>query len=125
MSINASKVVANIGLLMRGIPAEAAAALSHEAEETMAISKSSYVPVDTGALRASGHVQRPTVGSREITVTMGYGGPGADYAIYVHENPTAHHEVGQWKYLEQPVTERSNGMLGRIAERINLARMVR
>lgn len=34
-----------------------------------------------------------------VSVVVGY---TQQYAIYVHENLTAHHPVGQAKYLEQP-----------------------
>lgn len=40
------------------------------------------------------------------------------YAVFVHENLEAHHEVGQAKYLEQPYNERKPGMQSRIATRI-------
>jgi hypothetical protein len=37
--------------------------------------------------------------SNEPTVVVGY---TQNYAIFVHENMTAHHPVGQAKFLEQP-----------------------
>ena len=85
-------------------------------ERIMADSKKNYVPVVTGALRGSGFVNLPeNVGGR-VTVTLGYGGPSANYALAVHENPRAGRggitttgklgknksRVGQWKYLEIP-----------------------
>lgn len=84
------------------------------------------VPVDTGALRASGYVEPPVTQGRVITVTLGYGGPAAQvnpksgestegYAIYVHENLEAHHPVGQAKFLEQPFLAAEQGMSNRIA----------
>ncbi len=57
-------------------------------------------PVDTGALRASGHVDEPSVKGAEISVALGFNTP---YAIPVHENLTARHPVGQAKYLEEPM----------------------
>jgi hypothetical protein len=58
-------------------------------------------PVDTGALRASGHTQLPVIDGSTVTVTMGFGGPAVDYAIYVHENLEAHHPVGHAKFMER------------------------
>jgi hypothetical protein len=37
-----------------------------------------------------------------VQVTVGY---TQSYAIFVHENLNAHHEVGQAKFLEQPARE--------------------
>jgi len=39
------------------------------------------------------------------TVVVGY---TQNYALYVHEDLTAHHNVGQAKYLEQPAREFGN-----------------
>lgn len=38
----------------------------------------------------------------DVSVSVGY---TAAYALYVHENLTAHHPVGQAKYLEQPARQ--------------------
>ena len=99
------------------------------------------VPVDTGALRASGYVTPPMRAGDRITVTIGSGGiaqglttgamagalfqagPGqrsglrdpSGYAIYVHENLEAHHTVGSAKYLEIPFRRAKTGMTARIA----------
>lgn len=65
------------------------------------------VPVDTGALKASGQVTRDG-----LTATIAYGqqdnaGRGsrdtADYAPIVHERMDTHHPVGQAKFLEVPL----------------------
>lgn len=106
--------------LIRGTPEEVSAQLYRLGEEIMDESKQ-LVPVDTGALRSSGVVLGPTQetnGSEvTITVTLGYGGPGINYAIPVHEIPpppaqsvggrSATHPVGMWKYLEVPVLSRA------------------
>lgn len=100
------------------------AGLVGEAEDIMADSKENYVPVDTGNLRASGHVQQPKLAGNRISVLFGYGGPAAPYALAVHENPrsgktggvspSGHRyktwaKVGQWKYLETPFKEALEG----------------
>ncbi len=99
--------------------ARCAAAMYQEAEVIMAEAKS-LTPVDTGALRASGHVNEPDVSENEVTVTMGFGGPAVDYAIYVHENLAAFHDDGQAKFLEQPLMIAANDLVSRIADRVKL-----
>ena len=64
-----------------------ARALYEEAERIMTVSKQ-LVPVGvTGNLRNSGFVAAPQVGVglRDVEVVLGYGGPAATHAIYVHE----------------------------------------
>lgn len=110
--------------------AELAAALYTEGEAIMGHSKP-LVPVDTGALRSTGHVQPPKLEARTVRVTLGYGGPaGTDgvsaegagryvgYALKVHEDLAARHRTGQAKYLEQPAREASAGMAERLAKRL-------
>lgn len=95
-----------------------ATGLYREAEKVMRRSKEELVPVDTGNLRASGHVEQPNISADNIDVVLGFGGPAAPYALAVHENPNAGapgyphgsgkavgSKVGQWKYLEQPLLE--------------------
>ena len=76
------------------------------------------VPVMDGQLRASG-VVLPVERSGDLhTLTMGFGGPAAPYAIRTHENPRAGKtggvspsgrrykkwaQVGAWKFLEGPM----------------------
>ena len=43
------------------------------------------VPVDTGALMSSGHVQQPVRKGDVVTITLGFGGPSVKYATFVHE----------------------------------------
>jgi hypothetical protein len=113
------------------------AALFVEGEKIMAASKP-LVPVVTGTLRASGHVQPPQKELGTVFVELGYGGASADYAAKVHENPRAGktrgvsprgipykrsktgkptwstHGQGQWKYLETPFKAAAPGLPKRI-----------
>ena len=82
----------------------ASAGLYQFAEAVMTESKE-LCPVDTGNLRATGHVQQPRIENGDIVVTLGYGGPAASYAVIVHEDLAAKHTVGQAKYLELPVIQ--------------------
>lgn len=95
-----------------------ASAMTTEAERIMAQAKR-LTPVDTGALRASGHVQKPKVIPRtRIEVVLGFGGPSVPYAVYVHENLDAHHKVGQAKFLEQPLFLAQDGLAERLATEV-------
>jgi Bacteriophage HK97-gp10, putative tail-component len=93
------------------------AALFQEGEALIAEAKL-ITPVDTGALRASGHVLAPEVRGKTVTVQCGFGGPAAGYAVYVHEDLTKNHPVGQAKFLEEPAKRRASGMNERVAQRI-------
>lgn len=101
----------------RGAPKALARALFAEAEQIMGKSKR-IVPVDKGSLRASGHVQLPQVSGTKVTVTLGYGGAAAPYAVFVHEKPARHDPPTQWKFLERPMNEAILGMAGRIVKRL-------
>lgn len=78
-------------------------------------------PVDTGNLRASGHVQAPRIENGDILVTLGFGGPAASYAIVVHEDLTARHTTGQAKYLELPLLQNAPKLKGFVAAAIKRA----
>lgn len=112
----------------------AAGSMYRSAEKIMTDSKENYVPVDTGALRASGHVQLPEIIGDSVKVELGFGGPAGSgnhggetnvedvgYAIYVHEDPDAYHPVGQWKYLEVPVRNAEKAILDDLNEDLDEA----
>lgn len=103
---NLNKLIATIERKFGGLgKSQAGRALRSVGEVWMTEAKK-RTPVDTGILRSSGHVVGPEVSGDAITVTLVFGGPAASYAIYVHENLTARHKVGQSKYLESVVLER-------------------
>lgn len=127
-----SEVLKNLKLMGDSATKAAKAAIYQEAEEIMTKSKR-LVPVDTGALKSTGIVELPKEEGNVVSVTLGYGGPAAPYALAVHENPRAgrtggvspqgkpykhYAQTGQWKYLEQPAAEAQAGMDARIAARI-------
>lgn len=66
-----------------------AGALYRQGERIMTQSKKE-VPRRTGNLRASGHVRLPVMDSGGASVTLGYGGPAASYALAVHEGTGPH-----------------------------------
>ena len=86
------------------------------AEATLIFNESQkIVPVDTGALRASGQV---IAGKGEAII--GYGGPAASYALFVHEGgPKNWSRPGKSdKYLEIPFMAALPGFAERLAARM-------
>lgn len=92
-----------------------AQALYQQANEIIADSVTNYVPKDTGFLADSQKVEPPQMTDREVSVSFGF---GAEYAVYVHENPGAGKtqgvspqgkkyaswsRTGEWKFLETPM----------------------
>jgi hypothetical protein len=76
------------------------------------------VPVDTGILRASGSVDVPMSEGGIITSSLGY---STNYAVYVHENLEAFHKPPtKAKFLEDPLYQAIDGMLERIASRLDI-----
>ena len=102
---------AHLARLAAQMPRAVGASLYRFAEGVMAESKPE-VPVQTGTLRASGHVEPPVLTSRGAEVELGYGGPAEAYALQVHEDLQAHHaEPTKAKYLEDPLKRRSADLL--------------
>lgn len=52
-------------------------------------------------------------GRKTLAVQFGY---RAKYAVFVHEDPFAHHPVGKWRYLADPL-RRGRGQMGKIMKR--------
>ena len=92
---------------------DVAGVMREEGEDTMTDAKE-LTPVETGTLRASGHVEGPEIGGNVVTVTMAFGGAASDYAAIVHERLDVHHPVGQAKYLEQPALQHAEQLPKRI-----------
>lgn len=110
---------------------ELKAALRLEAEQVMTRSKRDFVPIDLGALRASGNVGPVEKKGKDLEVTLSFGGQSAPYALAVHEHPSVH-SPPSWrgtvvrfsppgrgpKYLERPLKDAIEGMEDRIARRM-------
>ncbi len=94
----------NLRLLERDTPKIVGGTLFRQAERVMTEIKTvPLVPVDTGVLRNTGHVDPPQRDARGVSVTMGFGGPAAPYAAVQHERLDYNHPVGQAKYLSEPL----------------------
>lgn len=93
-----------------------------EGEKIMAESKGKYVPVKSGNLRSSGHVQPPKrVGDHGYVILLGYGGPSVPYALVQHEALHFKHPHGEAKYLEKPTLKAAPGMGKRVSRRVAAA----
>lgn len=95
-------------------------ALRSEAEIEMTEAKR-RTPVDTGALRSTGHVIGPERVGGSWQVRLVFGGPAVSYAAAVHENLEAFHKVGQAKYLESVIVESKPHIVSRVFRRLTLA----
>lgn len=112
-------VLGNLKKIEQNMPGQLEGALLEIAEQTMGRAKA-ITPVDTGALRASGHVREPRERRNRINVTLAFGGPAAGYAVFVHEGIEKRFVVGQAKFLEDPIMELSRTFLKDLQERISL-----
>lgn len=72
------------------------------------------VPVDTGTLKNSGFVEKPKRSGDTVRLELGFGGAAEDYAIIVHEDLEAFHEVGEAKYVERPLSESAPHFANRV-----------
>ncbi len=120
MSVKDGGMVANIRHAKQTIPNEKVIPAVKEEMEIELKEMKRRTPVDTtenaphpGQLRDSLRLEGPRLEggliSAEITTDV-------DYAAYVHENPDAHHPIGEWKFIEGPLRESRPYMAQRIAE---------
>lgn len=107
------------------LPAVVGPALYREGEAIMTAAKR-RTPFKTGALRASGTVLPPEQQGSSVVVTLGFGGPAVNYAVFVHENLSAIHPSGEAKFLERPVDEARAGLEQRLGAALSreIARLV-
>jgi Bacteriophage protein of unknown function (DUF646). len=119
--IGVAKLGNTLRKLARDVPGVVAAALYEEAKIEMREAKR-RTPVETGALRDSGLVYKPMIDGSMISCTMTFGVPDPYYAIYVHEDLEAHHDVGEAKFLESTLLESAPYMARRIKARIDFDR---
>jgi hypothetical protein len=76
-------------------------------------------PVRFGTLRGTIHASGPEQQGMMIYCEISAGGPAAPYALIVHEDLSAHHDVGQAKYIESVVFESAPYIMARVAKRID------
>jgi hypothetical protein len=115
------KVIKDIA---KKFPDDVAKAMFQEAQVEVTEMKK-RCPVDVspnaphpGNLRASIHAERPERNGRTL-IQIFATGVQAPYAIYVHEDPDAHHEIGEWKFMESVINESAPYFLQRIGTRVS------
>ena len=98
-----SAVIEGLSQILRGLAATKLLSgrsmdktLSELAQSVFARSQE-LVPVDTGYLKSTGHINK-VKGGYDIRYS-------ADYAIYVHERYATHASPTQWKFLEVAALE--------------------
>lgn len=77
------------------------------------------VPVDTGALKASGKVTQE--GDRAAVSYEGIAPDGYDYGIRQHEDLALHHDQGQAKFLESPLHSEHDAVRAAMLEALGKA----
>jgi hypothetical protein len=111
------EIVDRLRKLADEYPGEMARAIFQELSVVMTKSKT-MCPVDTGALRGSGHVEEPIIEGGLVSARIGY---SANYAWYVHELIDNYHAPPtQAKFLEVPLVDALPDMLTRIIERTEM-----
>lgn len=101
--LGSAQLMRNLTFLGQRAPHVLGGALYRFGEMVMTESKRE-VPVKTGTLRGSGHVEPPEVTPRGAVVVLGYGGPAEAYATIVHEDTSRYHKPPtKAKYLEDPL----------------------
>ena len=124
MKVIENTLVHGLTDLMKKEPQAAGRAVYEFAQgEVLPVAKE-RTPVDYGTLRDSGIVDLPVIkeglGLTLITVAIGFGGGAAHYAIWVHEDLEAKHEVGQAKFLESAMNDKAQEFIEIVGA--NLAR---
>lgn len=110
--VGLDKALAALEAFGDGAQRELISALYREAQSILTDSREE-VPVDTGALRSSGHAERLHDGA-----LAGYGGTATPYALRQHEELNYRHTVGKAKYLEDPYKRHASDMDDRIAREL-------
>ncbi len=137
--VDTSEVSAGLRKLVEAAPRSADRTLRETALGVLARAKA-LAPVDTGALRASGqaawmgtqaagrgggaklHEQGPEGGAPAFPLQPGPGEAYVaftmEYAAAVHEDPDAHHDVGEAKFLEKALVEAGQELARKAAEEL-------
>ena len=111
-----AKFEANMKRLGKDALKQLARNLYTEGEELLA-EAIPLTPLEFSPLRNSGRVELPRISGNRVSVTVGFGGPAAPYALYVHEMPSTNNFTTPGtgpKYLERPARRRARGLAGRI-----------
>lgn len=105
------KVRNRLKALAKEMPEAVMVGLYRQAERVMdaAVQRA---PKDTGELRNSAFIGRPTVAAGEILIQLGFSAP---HAAQVHEDTGRAYREGEAKFLEKAFVEQAKGSLYKIA----------
>ncbi len=113
-SVEYDKFLAGLRAMLPRFVAAAERAVTLTAEEVLGDAQE-LAPVDTGDLKASGTRGPVEVNGANVSTWIGF---NTDYALFVHENLTSHHDQGQAKFIEMPLHHHAaRGSLQRMALR--------
>jgi hypothetical protein len=101
-----TEALATLGKLGGGLLSVISETIDEEHEKIMVLAKE-RTPVDTGALRASGHVIPAKISGNMVKSVGEFGGESAPYALIVHEDLTKHHPIGRAKFYESAMQEKT------------------
>jgi hypothetical protein len=101
-----AEALSRIGKMGDGLLSAITETVDEEHEEIMQLAKE-RTPVDTGALKASGHVIPAKISGNIVQSAGQFGGESAPYALIVHEDLTKHHPVGRAKFYESAMQEKA------------------
>jgi hypothetical protein len=115
------ELTARLGKMAERLPQAIRQALYEEAQKVATASKR-LTPVEWSNLKDSTDASL-AVDAGELAAKVTVGGVAAPYAWYVHEDLTAHHDVGQAKFLHTAGKEAEVGWDERMGRRIASALM--
>lgn len=132
-----AKVMRNFNVLATATPHDLAKAMVKMGENIIGDAKE-ITPVETGALRNSGHVRLPVFMMNDIRVDLGFGGVAGGrgsfsdsgspsntedvgYALPVHERTDVYHRTGGAKFLEKAVMKNAPFMVASFRKSLDAA----
>lgn len=106
--------------VVRQMITAAPGALYEEGNRIMGVSVG-LVPVDTGLLRSTAHVEQPMLDGQGVSVELSYGSHGtAEYAAIIEFDTSMNHpNGGQSHFLSEPFFAATAGMAARLAAAIH------
>ena len=115
MDVDARKFLNGLDGVEKNIVAAVKRGVMLAAEQTLGDAQE-MTPVATGTLAASANRKEVVVSKREVSCEIGF---NTNYAVYVHEDLTVHHESpGRAKFLE--IAMRENAERGTVNKAVGL-----
>ena len=114
-SFDESEVLKNLNKEIIKIKGRTKKGITKALTEIMALSKE-RTPVDTGQLRRNTYIETRAGAKGPI----GKAGYLQNYAVYVHENLESKHTVGQAKFMESAIGDKTKEVLKIIADNVKI-----